>query len=96
MAITSQHAGKSIWEARIKDVNDYMMQQKWNGLTSVTLEHHLDKHRMSFVALSETSSHVRHQLTEEHTRVTYLLDLIESKDLRCQLPSLLSSRTTLE
>ena len=81
MAIISQHAGKSVWEGRIKDATDFLTRRKWNGLSSVTLERHLDKQRMSFVALYEASVHVQHQLPQEQTRVTYLLGSIKSKDV---------------
>ena len=79
-ALVSQHAGKSVWEKRIKTAEDYIQSRKWTGTSSVTLEAHLDMHRSSLVALEEASEHVAHQIPEERTRVTYVLNSIECKD----------------
>jgi len=80
LALVSQHAGKAVWEKRIKAAEDYMQTRKWTGTSSVTLEAHLDMHRSSLVALEEASEHVQHQIPEERTRVTYVLNSIDCKD----------------
>ena len=79
-ALTSQHAGTSVWESRIREAEDYLNNRKWTGTSSVTLEHHIDKHRTSFIIISEAREHVTHQLPEERTRVTNLINSITSKD----------------
>jgi hypothetical protein len=78
--VVSQHAGKSVWEQRIKDSEDYMMRREWTGTTSLTLKDHTHKHRTCFVALGEAAEHVPHELPGERTRVKYLLDSIKCKD----------------
>ena len=43
-ALVSQHAGKPVWEKRIKDAETYLMNSKWAGTTAHTLEKHIDRH----------------------------------------------------
>ena len=57
-----------------------MIQKKWTGQTRQTLVAHIDRHRQTYVALSEASDHVSHQLPSERTRVSYLMNSIDSKD----------------
>ena len=78
--IISQHAGKSLWESRIKEAEDYLMRREWNGTTSLTLKDHVHKHRTSYVALGEAAEHVAHELPGNRTRVTYLIDSMKCKD----------------
>ena len=59
-ALTAQHAGKPVWESRIKECQRTLQQHKWNGQSSVTLKLHFDKHRTALVALSEASDHATH------------------------------------
>ena len=69
-AIISQHAGKDVWENRIKHSEDYMVQKSWTGQTRQTLVAHIDRHRQSYVALIEAAYHVSHQKPSERTRVS--------------------------
>ena len=66
--------------SRLLRTTDYMQTRKWTGTSSVTLKAHLDMHRSSLVALEEASEHAQHQIPEERTRVTYVLNSIECKD----------------
>ena len=79
-AIISQHAGKGMWEKRIKHSEDYMVQKSWTGQTRQTLVAHIDRHRQAYVALIEAADHVSHQTPSECTRVSYLMNSINSKD----------------
>ena len=72
LAVKSQHAGKAVWEAQIKKSDDFLKTRVWTGNATTTLEAHIDGHRMAYVALTEASSHVAHQLPNDRTRVTYL------------------------
>ena len=49
--LVAQHAGKPVWEKRIKDSESYKMNHKWTGMTQKTLENHIDCHRFSFVRM---------------------------------------------
>lgn len=80
LALESTHAGKSVWEKRIKDAEAILSGREWTGTGNITLEAHLDKHRTAFIAITEASSHVRYQVPDGRTRVTKLLDSIKSGD----------------
>lgn len=86
LAVKSQHAGKSVWEAQIKENDDFVKARTWNGQTTTSLEVHIDGHRNAHVALTEASHHVDFQLPNERTRVTNLLDSI-----KCVDPTLLAA-----
>lgn len=86
LAVKAQHAGKAVWEAQIKKSEDFLKTRVWTGNATITLEAHVDGHRMAYVALTEASSHVAHQLPNERTRVTYLLD-----SMNCTDPELLAA-----
>ena len=78
--IVSQHAGKDVWEKRIKHTEEYMIQKSWTGQTRQTLGAHIDRHRQAYVALIEAADHVSHQIPSERTRVSYLMNSIDIKD----------------
>ena len=57
-----------------------MMNRKWTGTTNQTLKAHIDRPITSFVAMTEASDHVSHQIPDKRTRVGYLIASIESAD----------------
>jgi hypothetical protein len=78
-AMLSQYAGEDKWRALIKDSEDMMHRQKWKGQQSnFSLEKFIGQHRASFVNLTQCADHVNYQLPNEISRVTYLLDGLES------------------
>ena len=56
------------------------MNHKWTGKTAHTLDNHMNIYRASFVSLSEGTDHISHQISNNCTRVGYLIDSIDSKD----------------
>ena len=80
MAIKTQHAGQAVWESIIRTSDDYIKTRKWNGLTSLTLESHIDGHRTAFVNLTEAAEHIAYQLPNSRTRVTQFLDSVTCAD----------------
>ena len=78
--VVSQFSGNVVWELRIKEAQDYLMNRKWTGTTNQTLKEHIDRHITSFVAMTEASDHVFHQIPDYHTRIGYLIASIESAD----------------
>ena len=80
MAIKTQHAGQAVWEGIIKTSDDYIKTRKWNGLTSLTLESHIDGHRTAYVNLTEAAEHIDYQLPNNRTRVTQFLDSVTCID----------------
>ena len=70
LAVKSQHAGKAVCEAQIKKSEDFLKPRVWTDNATTTLEAHSDGQWMAYVALTEASSHVTHQLPNERTQVT--------------------------
>ena len=80
LSMVSSHAGQDKWEQMQKDKMKFIMNAKWNGRT-YSLEKFTGIHRTAYVQLEEASSHVNFQLpTDQHTRVGYLIDNIQSND----------------
>ena len=81
-AIVSQHAGKDKWEAELKRAQNIMQSTKYKGSGNFTLDRYCTVHRNANERMKEASQHVTFQLPKDHTRVTYLLDNIETSDAR--------------
>ena len=80
LSIRQQYAGKDKWEAEIKTQDDLLHNRKWKGQSNFPLEKFISQHRNAYVSMVQCSSHVAFQLPNEHTRVGYLLDAIDTKD----------------
>ena len=80
LAIVGQYAGEDKWRALIKASEEIIHNRRWKGTSSFTLEKFIGQHRSAFVSLSQCAEHVPYQLPNELSRVTYLLDNIESMD----------------
>ena len=78
-ALFAQHAGKPVWEKRIKDTDSYMINRKRTVTTQQTLKKYINLHRSVFVCLSESTDCVSHKITNKCTRVGYLVGGIDSK-----------------
>ena len=57
-----------------------MIQKTRTGQTRQTLVANIDRHRQAYVALIEVADYVSHQIPSERTRVSYLMNSINSKD----------------
>jgi hypothetical protein len=79
-AIVAQFAGNDKWEAEIKKSTTILHQRKWKGSQNFTLEKFVALHRNAYVSLQACATHVQYQLPNEHSRVGYVLDAIESDD----------------
>jgi hypothetical protein len=53
---------------------------KWTGLTSFTLTRHFNLHCKAYIGLSEAADHVPVQILDEQTRVTNLMDSLDTVD----------------
>lgn len=84
MSIRNQYAGKDKWEAEIKRQDDLLHNRQWRGQTNFTLEKFVSQHRNAYVSMQQCSEHVAFQLPNEHTRVGYLLDAIQTSDAGLQ------------
>ena len=84
LAIVNQYAGKDKWEILWKKHNELLVNNKWTGQSSYTLEKFASSHRNAFVMMQQCEAHVGHQLPNERQRVTYLIDNIECPDAPLQ------------
>ena len=83
-AIVAQFAGTDKWEAAIKVANLLLHTRKWKGSQNFPLEKFVALHRNAYVSLQACADHVQFQLPNEHSRVGYVIDAIESDDAPLQ------------
>lgn len=80
LAIVAQYAGRDKWEAEIKQQEQLLHTRIWKGQSNFPLEHFASQHRNAFVSLLACAQRVTYQLPNEHSRVGYLLDAIQTGD----------------
>jgi hypothetical protein len=80
IAIRAQHAGKDVWDKLIKEAETILETQKWSGTTNVTLAQHMGRHCQAFIMLTECAEHPPVNVSNEHSRVTHLMELIQLTD----------------
>ena len=81
-ALKAQYAGVDKWEAMLKTNDKLLHTRKWRGQNNYTLEKFCQHHRNAFVSMQSCAQHINFQLPNEHTRVDYLLDAIETTDAK--------------
>ena len=64
----------------MKKQDSILHTRKWKGQGTYTLESFVQLHRNAYISMKAASAHVNHQLPNEHTRVTHLLEAIENDD----------------
>ena len=67
-ALTSQHAGKDKWEAEINNQEQLLHTRIWK------------EHRNAYVSMQASAEHVQYRLPNEHSRVGFLLEVIQCSD----------------
>ncbi len=78
-AMKNQHAGVRVWDDIIKNAKKVMGgSHKWTRLTSFTLAQHCNLHCKAYIALSKAADHVPVQISDMQTRVTNLMDSLDS------------------
>ena len=80
MALLSQYAGSDKWQSIIKKQDNILHTRKWKGQGNFALDSFVHMHRNAYVSMKAACQHVDYQLLNEHTRVTYLLDALESNN----------------
>ena len=83
-SLRTQYAGRDKWEAELKRQDDLLHTRTWKGQTNFSLEKFVAQHRNAFVSMQQCSQHVAYQLPNEHTRVGFLLDAIQTSDAGLQ------------
>ena len=78
--LTSQYSGRGKWESEICRQDDLLHNRVWKGQSNFPLEGFIAQHRNAFVSMQQCAKHVSFQLPNEHTRVGYLLEGIQSMD----------------
>ena len=79
-ALTSQYAGKDKWEAEIKCQEQLLHTRIWKGQSNFSLENFISQHRNAYVSMQASAEHVQYQLSNEHSRVGFLLEVIQCSD----------------
>ena len=79
-ALTSQYAGKDKWEAEIKHQEQLLHTRIWKGQSNFSLENFISQHRNAYVSMQASAEHVQYQLPNEHSRVGFLLEVIQCSD----------------
>lgn len=80
LALMKQHAGPAMWDKEVKECMDFLLNRKFTGGTSFTLERFLSQHRAAFVSLQRCAENVQVEIPNERTRVGYVIDNIENND----------------
>ena len=80
LAIRAQHAGRDVWDKLVKEAETILQTRKWSGTTNVTLAQHMGKHCQAFIMLTECAEHHPVNVPNEHSRVTHLMESIQSTD----------------
>jgi hypothetical protein len=84
MALRHQYAGRDKWEADIKRQENLLHTREWKGQSNFSLESFISQHRNAFVSLQACAEYVEYQLPNEHSRVSFLLDAIQTSDAGLQ------------
>ena len=84
LAIRAQYAGRDKWETEIKRQDNLLHTRVWKGQGNFSLERFVAQHRNAYVSMTQCAQHVAFQLPNQHTRVGYLLDAIQTSDAGLQ------------
>jgi hypothetical protein len=79
-SIRNQYAGRDKWEAELKKQDELIYNRVWKGQSNYSLEKCIAHHRNAFFSMEQCAQHVSFQLPNDHTRVGFLLDGIQSSD----------------
>lgn len=85
LALKAQYAGRDKWQKEINNQENFIHTRVWKGNTNFSLEGFITQHRAAHVSLQRCSQHIQHQLPNERTRVTHLLNAINTSDAQLQV-----------
>jgi hypothetical protein len=96
LALKAQFAGPAHWDREVKQMNEFLLNNRWTGTTAFTLQQWLAKHRAAFNTLQRCADHVLAELPNERTRFGYVLDNIDcnNNDVAAALSSIRLDDTT--
>lgn len=84
MVLLGQYAGNDKWEAEIKIQEAVLHTRTWKGQSNFSLESFISQHRNAYVSMEACAEHVQYQLPNQHSRVSFLLDVIQNNDAGLQ------------
>ena len=67
LALKQQHAGPATWDKEVKQCQNFLLNQKWTGGTSFTLERFLSQHRAAYVSLQRCAENIQVEVPNERT-----------------------------
>ena len=84
LALKAQYAGRDKWQKEIRYQENFIHTRVWKGNTNFSLEAFITQHRAAHVSLTRCSQYIQHQLPNKRTRVTHLLNAIQTTDASLQ------------
>ena len=75
-----QHTGEDKWCHELKKQDDLLHTCIWKVKSGHSLEKFIAAHQNACTSMEQFSEHVPHQLPNELTRVTFLLDVMQCHD----------------
>ena len=84
IALIGQYSGRDKWEVEIKKQEQLLHSQIWKGQSKFSLEHFITQHQNAFISMQACTEHVQYQLLNTHSRVGYLLDVIQCSEAPLQ------------
>ena len=79
------------WEAEIKCQEQLLHTRIWKGQSNFSLENFISRHRNAYVSMQASAEHVQYQLPNEHSRVGFLLEVIQ-----CSGPGLQAAMASIK
>jgi hypothetical protein len=79
-SLITQYAGDDKWQSELTKQDELLHNRQWKGQSNFSLEKFIAQHRNAYVTMRQSAEHVTFQLPNERTRVTYLLDAIQTAD----------------
>ena len=80
MSLTNQYADLNKREAKINNQYELLHTRTWKVQYNFTLERFIQQHRNVYISMKVCTEHSMHRLPNEHNRVGYFLDTIETSD----------------
>jgi hypothetical protein len=75
-SLITQYAGDNKWQSELTKQDELLHNRQWKGQSNFSLEKVIAQHCNANVSMRQSAEHVKFQLPNEQTRVTYLLDAI--------------------
>ena len=90
LALVAQFTGPALWDSEVEEHMEFLLNRKFTGGTSFTLEQFLQAHRRAHNGLQRASEHVQCQVPDDRTRVGYLITniVVADQDVKAALAAI--------